>query len=125
MTIQNIVMVNSNFHMVKPVQGQVDNQIQLNTQIAEVTDLHTTARVKLNVTLKAHEGTDEFGFLELTYFAPVAFEEDDILDQQIVGKAITRQLIPMLASDANFFLAKACVPVMPPAIMLQILKNNQ
>lgn len=125
MNIQNIVLVNTNFHMVKPVSGQVDNQIQVNTQVAEIKDMHTQARVKVDLTLKSHDSTDEFGFLELTYIVPVEFEEDDIMEQQIVGKAVTRQLIPMAASDVNFFMAKACVPAMPPAFMLQILKNEK
>lgn len=124
MNLENIILVNAQFKMEKPVQGQIDNQMALNTQVAKVENLHTTAQVKLDLTLKAHEGTEQFGTLELVYFIPVEFDEDDILEQQVIGKAVTRQMIPLLASDINFYLAKACVPVMPATVLLKILKNQ-
>jgi len=110
--------------MEKPVQGQIDNQISLNSQVAEVKDLHTTAQVKLNLTLKAHEGSELFGTLEEVYFIPIEFEEDDITEQQVIGKATMRQMIPLLSSDVNYYLSKACLPIMPPTVLLQILKNQ-
>jgi len=124
MNFQNIILVHSQFHMEKPVQGQIDNQISLNSQVAEVKDLHTTAQVKLNLTLKAHEGSELFGTLEEVYFIPIEFEEDDITEQQVIGKATMRQMIPLLSSDVNYYLSKACLPIMPPTVLLQILKNQ-
>jgi hypothetical protein len=124
MNLENIILVSAQFKMEKPVQGQIDNQMALNTQVAKVENLRTTAQVKLDLTLKAHEGAEQFGTLELVYFIPIEFDADDILDQQVVGKSVTRQMIPLLASDINFYLAKACVPVMPATVLLKILKNQ-
>lgn|SRR5574344_1609045 len=124
MNLENIILVSAQFKMEKPVQGQIDNQMALNTQVAKVDNLRTTAQVKLDLTLKAHEGAEQFGTLELVYFIPIEFDADDILDQQVVGKSVTRQMIPLLASDINFYLAKACVPVMPATVLLKILKNQ-
>jgi|GEM_PF-5032452 len=125
MNIENIILIDSKFNVVKPVQGQIDNQISMNTQVAKVKDLKTTAQVKIQLTLKAHDSTEVFGTLEETYFVPVEFDADDILQEQIVGKAVTRQMIPLLSSDVNFYLAKACLPTLPPPVMLKILKNQQ
>lgn len=124
MNFQNIILVHSQFHIDKPIQGQIDNQISLNSQVGLVQDLKTTAQVKLNLTLKAHDGTDVFGSLEEIYFIPIEFEEDDITEQQVIGKATMRQMIPLLSSDINYFLSKACLPIMPPTVLLKILKNQ-
>lgn len=125
MNLQNIVLIKSQFVMNRPVQGQIDNQLSLNTQVGEIQNLHTTAQVKVNLSIKAHEGTEEFGNLEQIYFVPVEFEDDDIMDPKLVGKLVMRQLIPMISSDVNFLLTKACLPMMPPTVMLNILKNEQ
>lgn len=124
MNFQNIILVNSQFHVDKPFQGQIDNQISLNSQVAQVKDLKTTAQVKLDLTLKAHDGTEVFGTFQEIYFIPIEFEEDDITEQQVIGKATMRQMIPLLANDINYFLSKACLPIMPPTVLLKILKNQ-
>ncbi len=124
MNMHNIVLINSSFNMIKPVNGQIDNQISLNTQIQPIADLKTVLHVHLQVNIKAHESAEQFGSLDETYFVPVEFDDGDILDTQVVTKAIVRQMIPLLSQDVNYFFGKACVPMMPPAVLLQILKNK-
>ncbi len=124
MNMQNFFVVNSSFNLIKHPEGAVDHKFNLNSSVAPIQNLHTTVRLHLGLEISSHDIVEKIGTFEETYIVPVEFDQDDIMEPNIVAKAIMRQMMGVLANDVISILTKACIPPMPPAVMLNILKQQ-